>query len=429
MGMDGMSFLAGKRFLITQPMIRSFCGSTMVTLELAKYLSSVGARVTVYTNIAFSPALDFFETAGVRVISSRNEYNWSLQDYDYIWIHSLTFPQQILEELKLPFRKTPAFIFLHMSPLDSIPDEHPWIYDLENSLSSLSLYISDKTLESNKKFGLPPSTGYFRNPAPVEFKKIAKRKRNEVIYRVLVVSNHPPKEVEDAKKILADNGVCVDIYGEGQDNYEPVSPEVLKEYDAVITIGKTVQYCIVGSLPVYVYDHFGGPGWLSEFNYELAKENNFSGRPFSKKTEGEIVSEILNGYTSALNFCLDFLAKKNDEFIIDRVLEKLLKKLKTRKVKPLAGEYVESVKAAVGCAEIRFIASEELGNVYKYCDDLKKQLDECENRVKLLDDYEKRIQHLEGYKKRFDEISGSKRVKLLNKILAPHDRLKDFLKK
>lgn len=32
----------GKRFLITQPILYNFCGSTMVTIELARYLASEG---------------------------------------------------------------------------------------------------------------------------------------------------------------------------------------------------------------------------------------------------------------------------------------------------------------------------------------------------------------------------------------------------
>lgn len=417
--MNDVPFLTGKRFLITQPMVRSFCGSTMVTLELAKYLSSMNAQVTVYTNIALSPALDYFKDAGIEVVSSRDEYNFILQNYDYIWIHSLTIPKQILEELKTPPKKVPAFIFLHMSPLDSIPDEHPWIYDLEKSLSSLSLYISDKTLESNEKFGLPLNTDYFRNPAPLGFKDMAKRKINKAISKVLIVSNHPPSEVKEAKKLLIDSGVRVEIYGEGQDKYAPVSPEILEKYDAVITIGKTVQYCIVGSLPVYIYDHFGGPGWLSEVDYELAKENNFSGRPFIKKKANEIAEEILKDYSSALDFSLNFLAKNDDEFMIDRVLKKLLQKLKVRKIEPFAGEYIESVKAAVGCAEIRFIASEELGDAYRCCDDLKEQIGS----------FEKQVRQLEGYKKQYEELAGSKRMRFLDTILKPHDKIKEFLKK
>ena len=412
-------YLSGKRFLITQPMIRSFCGSTMVTLELAEYLSSIGAKVTVYTNVALPPALMSFENAKIKVISSQDKYDLSLKDFDYVWVHSLTFPRQLLDELKDLPKELPAFVFLHMSPLDSIPDEHPWIYDLENSLSSLSLYISEKTLESNVKFGLPSNIGFFRNPAPLDFKRLIKRKISRVVKKVLIVSNHPPLEIMDAKKILEENNISVAIYGEGGDKYDPISPEILAKYDAVITIGKTVQYCIVGSLPVYIYDRFGGHGWLSESCYELSKTRNFSGRGFSKKTGNEIAQEIINGYNDALEFHLSSFLKNNNEFIIDSVLNELLSGLRPRKIKPFDSEYIESVKAAVGCAEIRFIASEELGNVYKIYDELVRELDEQKGLV----------QQLSEYRRRFEELSSSKRVKFLNMVLKPQYKIKDVLKK
>lgn len=416
--MNKKSFLRGKRFLITQPMIRSFCGSTMVTLEFAEYLAFVGAKVTVYTNIALPPALAYFEDAKIKVVSSRDKHNLSLKDFDYVWIHSLTFPQEILEELKHPLEKAPAFVFLHMSPLESIPDEHPWIYNLENSLSSLSLYISEKTLESNEKYGLPPKTGLFRNPTPLSFAELAKRRVSRALRRVLIVSNHPPLEVIEAKNWLAEEGIRVDIYGEGQDKYAPISPEMMKKYDAILTIGKTVQYCIVGSLPVYIYDWFGGPGWLTKSNYEQTKMNNFSGRPFPKKNAGEIVEEITTGYADAVKFHLECLEKNKDEFLINNALDAALCDLKPRKLEPFSSEYIESVKAAVGCAELRFIASEELGASLKTCNDLVDRLKESQEQIEILS----------GYKKQYDALINSKRYKMLNRILEPHDKIVDYFK-
>lgn len=416
--MDKKSSFSGKRFLIAQPMIRSFCGSTMVTLELAEYLISVGASVVVYTNIAFPPALTSFEKAGIKVVSSREKFSYSLKDFDYVWVHSLTMPQQLLEELKHPLKKMPAFIFLHMSPLESIPDEHPWIYNLENSLSSLSLYISEGTLESNKKFGLPSTIGFFRNPASAEFQDIAKRKASPVIKKALMVSNHLPEEVLEAKRILSKQGIIVETYGDRQDKYTSLSPNILKKYDAVITIGKTVQYCIVGSLPVYIYDWFGGPGWLTAENYEHSRFNNFSGRFSEHKTGRQIAQEIVDGYAGALDFHMNFLAENNKEYIIDYVLEDLLKRIKPKKVERFDNEYIESAKVAVHCAEIRFTASEELGNAYKCIDDLNRQLEDCRGQVRELDEY----------RKKYYDLAGSKRMKVLDGILKPHDKIKEYLR-
>lgn len=407
-------------------MIRSFCGSTMVTLELAEYLSSVGAQVTVYTNVALSPALDSFKKSKIKIISSQEEFNMTLDDFDYIWIHSLTFPKQLLDELKEKPKKLPLFIFLHMSPLAKIPDEHPWIFNFENSLSSLSLYISEGTLESNIKFGLPPKTAFFRNPSPLKFEKVAERKYSKTLRRLLIVSNHPPKEILEAKRILLSKNLRVDVYGEGQDKYEPLSPEVLKRYDAIVTIGKTVQYCIVGSLPVYIYDWYGGPGWLNEDNYEKSKRTNFSGRFFSNKSGKTIAREIVEGYSSALSFQLNYLTKQKDEFLLDTVLKELFCDLQSRKLEPLEDKYIESAKAAVACAEIRFISSEELGRAYIYCNDLKRERDDCR---KQLEECNEQIRRLTEEKKQLEGAVNSKRFKILNRVLGPHDKIKDYFKR
>jgi len=46
--------------------------------------------------------------------------------------------------------------------------------------------------------------------------------------------------------------------------------------------------------PVYVYDRFGGPGWITSENFKNAEKFNFSGRCVGQeKSAEEIASEIL----------------------------------------------------------------------------------------------------------------------------------------
>jgi len=47
-------------------------------------------------------------------------------------------------------------------------------------------------------------------------------------------------------------------------------------------------------VPVYLYDHFGGCGWLTEDNFALAEWHNFSGRGFGKKSTASISRELAN---------------------------------------------------------------------------------------------------------------------------------------
>ena len=407
--MTKKSLFSGKRFLITQPMIRGLNGSTMVTLELASYLKSCGAKVEVYTNIALDPALSFFKKAGLRVIASRDEATFSINDYDYVWVHSLTLPRSLLDDLKIERRKNPAFIFLHMSPLDWVPDEHPWIYQLEEKLSSLSLYISDGTLKSNEKYGLPKKTGFYRNPAPVEFAESARKAAPTELKRLLIVSNHPPKEVLEAAEILKKRGVAVDKLGEGQAKYSLITPELLKKYDAVVTIGKTVQYCLVTNTPVYVYDHFGGDGWLTEKNYAYTKTYNFSGRFTSQKTSNKIADELFAGFSDAVAFQNSLSAEEKEEYMLDRVLEKIFSQVEPRKLSAFNSEYIESVKAAEFCSEIRFIASEELGDLRDSTFDLRERCN--------------------FYKTELENVTSAKSYRIFNTLLKPYKKLRSLGRK
>ncbi len=119
--------------------------------------------------------------------------------------------------------------------------------------------------------------------------------------------------------------------------------DLLKDADVVITIGKTVQYCLVSGTPVYVYDHYGGVGFLNDKNYEVAKIHNFSGREARRKSGEKIAAEIMNKYEKAF----PFYGKRRDlfkkDFLISNVLPKIFEAVKPVKVAPFSEEYLESI--------------------------------------------------------------------------------------
>ncbi|MEW6856332.1 hypothetical protein ABG752_11000 [Streptococcus iniae] len=92
-------------------------------------------------------------------------------------------------------------------------------------------------------------------------------------------------------------------------------------YDCVIGIGKNVQYCLAMGKPIYVYDHFKGPGYLTAENIEQAAFNNFSGRGFEKcrKTSQEIVSDLLAGYQSAQSFQKNILKNIETDILFQTI--------------------------------------------------------------------------------------------------------------
>lgn len=414
-----------KRFLITQPMIRGLNGSTAVTLELAKALKTLGAKVTIYTCDLGEPASICFKDASLHVDQASENPSYKLADFDYVWVHSQILPVSLVNELITPEGTLPSFIFLHMSGMDWIPDEKPWIFNLENQLSSLSLFICEEVYNVNKPLlSSKIPTGFFRNPAPMNYVNHSVKKKG-ALKKLLIVSAHPPKEVLEAKKLLQEKcGIKADTLGEGQERYELISKDILESYDAVLTIAKTVQYCLVSGLPVYVYDSYGGgPGWLSDDNFEKAKVRNFSGYQnseypdyeggvFHRKTAQQIVDELMSGYRDSLAFHEKHLEKFVDEFTIEPVLSEIFSKIKPRKVHPFSSDYAKSVIAAELFATNRFLTG---GVLY--------------DRDQTIRSLVKDNEQLHAYKRNAEEVFNSKSYRLFNKTIKPYRIIRERMNK
>lgn len=359
--------LYGKRFLITQPIIRNFTGSIVVTLELAAYLQSQGAEVTVYTAFYDQPVKTAFENVNIKVTSSKEEPNFALQDFDYIWVHSQILPYSIVRRLNELSKSSTRFIFLHMSPHHVLaPDEFPWIYQLEDKLTNLRLVISEETASAQNQYLNFSPTLFFRNPAPVEFCEI-ERVPSKTLKKVLVVTNHPPVELDETIAILREQHpeVMIETFGETFDWQKVITASELKKYDAIITIGKTVQYGLVAGIPVFVYDKFGGFGYLNKGNYEVAKRQNFSGRGGNKLTAREIVNRLIDEYVPARQFALDHRPDFIDTYSIDNVVPQIIQSVPERCRIDFSSEYIKALLAAQRIAHEFFQALGMSRNFYE----------------------------------------------------------------
>jgi hypothetical protein len=111
---------------------------------------------------------------------------------------------------------------------------------------------------------------YFPNYAPRPFFAQSREVYKSSPQKIAVVSNHPLEKLRHfAKKV---KGKQVDVRFIGvKDKSVFVDENVLKEFDLVITIGKTIFYCFAMKIPVYCYDHFGGPGYITPDNFEMSR--------------------------------------------------------------------------------------------------------------------------------------------------------------
>lgn len=334
--------LGGKKILICQSFIYQINGSTMVTLELAETLKKI-CDVTVYTTIFDSPAKEIFEEKGIKVVSFDDNPIIKLEDFDFIWIHSQILPKSLINDMRRigKIKNAPKFIFLHMSPLENCSDERPWIYDLENKLADKVLCISDEIKEVIEPY-VDNEICFFRNPCPEDY--INRNRTYKKLERVLIVSNHWVEEVIDAKNLLETKyNIEVKILGESG-IYEAISPELINQFDAVITIGKTVPMCLLAGIPVYIYDHFGGDGYLNKDNFISNKQTNFSGRNNRLSKTGEIIAkEIIEGYEDAI----EFISKNSEDFIeefsLSKNLDRLFSNIEQHKKQNFDEEYIRYV--------------------------------------------------------------------------------------
>lgn len=121
------------------------------------------------------------------------------------------------------------------------------------------------------------------------------------------------------------SNISVDFWGNGQKYYSAITPKILSQYDVVISIGKTVQYCLGMGIPVFVYDYMGGNGYVKPETLDEEEYFNFSGRSSKRKLESNfLANEIINNYHQA---CKDVVILKKiaiERYNIDLNMKKLL---------------------------------------------------------------------------------------------------------
>jgi hypothetical protein len=364
------------RILITANHLRRIRGSELVTLELAEEFLLRGWHVDVYTNLFLSPmaerfaALDGLGGGTLRVAD--DPYDDFGLDYDLIWVQHSLLPPSIIRRLAERETRTPI-VWHHMSALAEI--ELPLVADIENDLSDLETYVSERTRELQRRYGLSEPSLVIANPVPRRFTEPSARPEVPAApvaaceahpARIAVVSNHPPQEVLDAAAVLRGLDVEVDVIGEATEVRE-ITPELLASYDGVVTIGKTVQYALSLGVPVYVYDHFGGEGWLTPGNAAAQAATNYSGRATGRRIDGgAIAAEVLDGFTAAVEFARERRAHHAEQFSLRRSIDLVLSHPAI--VDPAAKRLTEA-------QSLRWLAlSEQLRGMYRTLEHLADEL-------------------------------------------------------
>jgi len=324
---ENMLDLDGKKVLISQGSLFTIAGSETVTFELAQHFSSRGADVIVVTygfNVEWSTA--FSDLAYTRLYRYDDpELAAELRDWipDIAWIHHQLIPAELLRR---PHET--RFVFHHMSAMH--PGEFPISYEVEAALASAVVFAAPETRDAQVGSTLldgiaSDKLSVLGNPAPDCF-FFDRSPSSAGLRRLLVVSNHVPDELRVALAQL-NGAVELRIRGNEKDlgaESASITPDDLRWADAVVTIGKTVQYALASATPVFCYDYFGGPGWLSSDNFESARYANFSGRGFARKSAELIVNELLEGLSAAQESAASLRAEHADSYRLSTVVDRLM---------------------------------------------------------------------------------------------------------
>ena len=331
------NILNGKSFLLTQSSLHWLAGSEMYILELAEYLRSNNAKVKIFTYYFDYPIKSVFDDKNIEVTTDENILD--LSSFDYVWVNHQTLPVSIIKNLKNNGQK-PIFIFNHMSPFEHLPIEKPFIWEIEDKIASVSVYNSKETFDSQKKLlnNNQPKI-ILPNPAPEEFSKI-ERIASKTVRKILIVSNHAPSELEEAAKKLVLKGIQVEHAFSSSEKPRHIDAAYISKFDVVVSIGKTVQYCLTAGIPIYVYDYFGGPGYLNKKNFKSAEKKNFSGRGFEKKSSKKIAKEIIEEYLSATEYYQNERKLFIEKFALNKVFPRLLNDIKPKKMTNFTDKYI-----------------------------------------------------------------------------------------
>lgn len=310
-----------KRILITNFAIRDYTGSEIDSLDIANYFLKQNYKVDIFT-------LNFNEPLKSKVNKEISVYTYDDTEklsthYDLIWAHH--FP--LLDYLLFNKKITATYInFVSLSSHE--PLEFPPVYYKE--LSNICLLSNEAKSTYEEKINLKESI-IFPNYIPNEFLNV-KPKEIKTLNKICIISNHIPDELEKCAKLFNNEGIETDIYGMGH-KWEKITPEILKKYDLVITIGKSVLYSLYLKIPCFIYDYFGGDLFINKDTISNSYDFNFSGRACKIKMNAEEIHKyIKENFEKALDSLQD-----NYDFVVENCLletniKKVLNKVYEKKV-------------------------------------------------------------------------------------------------
>lgn len=303
--------IAPLRVLVLTNHFRHFGGSELVALEVAEWFTAAGDQVTIGTNEFGAPMADAVgPTPAVTEID-----DLALADFDIVWCQHDLLSYLPVATLSAAARsgRVPLVALASLGP--SHPFEH--LNAVLASAFSAVVYAGTAKVAAaiaQTSHGMVRRIRVLNNAAPDAFWSDPDSPP-AALRRVVAISNHAPAELTAALELLVERGIEVRHLGIGGSETARVRPADIDAADAVVTIGKSVIYAVARRRPVYLYDHFGGDGWLSTDIWAENCYHNFAGQPRRRRlTAAAIADEIETGFAVATGSCTRLASVVGDEF-------------------------------------------------------------------------------------------------------------------
>lgn len=273
-----------KTVLITNLYLQKYTGSELHVIDIANEFKKNNYDVTIAVFSKSYPLLAECEDFKVVELSDKSLDNTK---FDILFIQHYPTLDYLKTHYHIQYKHLIISKLSSFNSFETLPNE----YKTADLISVVSQECKESILN------LTNNIYVFKNSVSDDFFSLPKRNTYS-LKNIAIISNHVPEELYALKEQL--NEYNVQIIGAGN-TPTLVTPTILSNYDLVITIGRTVQQCFAARIPVYVYDHFGGPGYITKENIQKAQDFNFSGRGFNKKQTQEIFQDIINNYENNLS--------------------------------------------------------------------------------------------------------------------------------
>lgn len=368
-----------KSILITNLYLASRTGSELHVLELAKAFASSGWAVTCYTLVEALPLMEEFAESHIKVVKLGHEEE--LDDH-----YTVLYAQHHLVSDYLWTNTDIAFDKIVVSSLGP-QSEHEKLPLLSRD-ADLFVYVSEETRLANPPSRPETSSLVFPNCVSDDFLNAPSMPNNahgSMPSNITVISNHVVPELRELANELGQTR-SISYFGTDDCSVE-VTPSFLQSFDLVITIGRSVVACFATHTPVYLYDLFGGEGYLSPSTVDHAAEFNFSGRPDGRRrTARELLDDIDSRYETACSHLeeLHGYARKYRSFT--RSFSSLLAtidSLAPSKHSPRAFEPVVQIKQRYLVEDFAYRYCQTLGSAQLFYPDSQGFLsEECSERLR-----------------------------------------------